>query len=103
MPIAEANGLQLHYELAGDPAAPPLLLIMGLGMPAAAWPEGLVAYLVRHGLVAPEKAQQMISVQGVKMLRPSRIHIAITGDPQEITDVRVGGTAVIVGEGHVRL
>lgn len=50
MPIAEANGLQLHYELAGDPAAPPLLLIMGLGMPAAAWPEGLVAYLVRHGL-----------------------------------------------------
>ncbi|HRZ01871.1 MAG TPA: alpha/beta fold hydrolase [Burkholderiaceae bacterium] len=50
MPIAEANGLQLHYEVAGDPAAPPVVLIMGLGMPAAAWPEGLVAYLVRHGL-----------------------------------------------------
>jgi predicted PhzF superfamily epimerase YddE/YHI9 len=36
------------------------------------------------------------------MLRPSRIHISITGDAQRITDVRVGGTAVIAGEGHLR-
>ncbi len=67
---------------------------------AASGPLG--CYLVRHGLVPAEKADQIVSVQGVKMHRPSRVHIAIGGDAQAITDVRVGGTAVLVGEGHVR-
>lgn len=49
MPSLAVNGLNLEYEVAGDPSAPPILLIMGLGMPAAAWPEGLVALLVRQG------------------------------------------------------
>lgn len=50
MPVIESNGLRLEYEDAGDPAAPALLLIMGLGMPAAAWPDELVNRLVQHGL-----------------------------------------------------
>lgn len=50
MPRLPSNGLSLEYESAGDPAAPPVLLIMGLGMPAAAWPDALVAMLVRQGL-----------------------------------------------------
>jgi trans-2,3-dihydro-3-hydroxyanthranilate isomerase len=79
----------------------------GLGVtedPATGSASGpLGCYLVHHGLVPPDKAQQIVSVQGVKILRPSRIHIAITGDAQQITDVRVGGTAVLAGEGFLRL
>jgi pimeloyl-ACP methyl ester carboxylesterase len=45
-----ANGLALEVEEFGDPAAPPVLLIMGLAMPAAAWPEEFIGRLVEHGL-----------------------------------------------------
>ncbi len=67
---------------------------------AASGPLG--CYLVRHGLVPPENAREIVSVQGVKMGRPSRVHIRIDTDESGITGVRVGGTAVVVGEGHLR-
>jgi predicted PhzF superfamily epimerase YddE/YHI9 len=50
-------------------------------------------------LVPPEKADSMISLQGVKMGRPSHIHIAIGLENSEISSVRVGGEAVLAGEG----
>jgi proline iminopeptidase len=50
VPTLQANGLTLDYELRGDPAAPPLLLIMGLGMPSALWPDEFVQALVDQGL-----------------------------------------------------
>ena len=37
----------------------------------------LGCYLVRHKIVPPEKADAMISLQGVKMGRPSHVHISI--------------------------
>ncbi|MGB2816254.1 MAG: alpha/beta hydrolase [Burkholderiaceae bacterium] len=45
-----ANGLTLAVEEFGDPAAPPVLLIMGLAMPAAAWPDEFIDRLLQHGL-----------------------------------------------------
>jgi len=63
----------------------------------------LGAYLVRHKVVAPDKAEAMVSLQGVKMGRPSHVHIAIGSDAGEITSVRVGGEAVLVGEGTLYL
>ena len=63
----------------------------------------LGAYLVRHGLVPLDRAANIISAQGVKMNRPSRIHIRIDGtSPTAITRVRVGGSSVLVGEGSLR-
>ena len=49
MPILRANGLTLDYESFGDPAAPPIVLIMGLGLPAIAWPNAFVTGLFERG------------------------------------------------------
>ena len=62
----------------------------------------LGCYLVKHGLVPADKAGTIISSQGVKMGRPSRIHIKLDLAGGEITRVRVGGTSVLVGEGRLR-
>jgi trans-2,3-dihydro-3-hydroxyanthranilate isomerase len=58
----------------------------------------LGCYLVRHRMVQPEKAAAIISLQGVKMGRPSHVHIAIGVTAGEITSVQVGGEAVLAGE-----
>src|SRR5262249_41453248 len=57
--------------------------------------------LVRYGLVRRERAKEIVSRQGVKMGRPSRVHIRIAGGPDEITDVQVGGRSVLVGDGRI--
>jgi len=61
----------------------------------------LGCYLVRYRLVPPGQAGHMVSRQGVKMGRPSRVHIRIAGTPDEITDVKVGGASVLVGDGRI--
>ena len=59
----------------------------------------LGCYLLRHKVVTLEKARAMLSLQGVKMGRPSHVHISIGATKNEITSVRVGGEAVVAGEG----
>jgi trans-2,3-dihydro-3-hydroxyanthranilate isomerase len=59
----------------------------------------LGCYLVRHKVVPPEKAGAMLSLQGVKMGRPSHVHISIGLQKGEIASVRVGGESVLAGEG----
>ena len=59
----------------------------------------LGCYLVRHKVVAPENAGAMLSLQGVKMGRPSHVHIAIEASNGDITSVKVGGESVLAGEG----
>jgi pimeloyl-ACP methyl ester carboxylesterase len=49
MPRVEANGLQLDCEVHGEPGAPVILLVMGLGMPAALWPDPVVQTLTGAG------------------------------------------------------
>jgi trans-2,3-dihydro-3-hydroxyanthranilate isomerase len=66
----------------------------------------LGCYLVRHKIVPSEKAGAMLSLQGVKMGRPSHVHISIglgQEDQGEIVSVRVGGESVLAGEGTLYL
>jgi pimeloyl-ACP methyl ester carboxylesterase len=42
--------IDIAYERLGDPHAPPVLLIMGLGAQLIAWPDGFCDQLVRRGL-----------------------------------------------------
>lgn len=64
----------------------------------------LAGYLVRHGVVTPQAAAAgLVSAQGVKLGRPSRVHMrAEATSPADITRVHVGGSAVAVGEGQLR-
>jgi trans-2,3-dihydro-3-hydroxyanthranilate isomerase len=76
---------------------------MGIGITedaatgSAAGPLG--CYLVKHKVVTSEKAGAMLSLQGVKMGRPSHIHMAVALERNQISLVRVGGEAVVAGEG----
>lgn len=49
MPTAHGNGIDIEYQTSGDPADPPLLLVMGLGAQLIAWPEAFVAQLTARG------------------------------------------------------
>lgn len=49
MPRLTANGVQLEYETMGDPKAPPMLLIMGLGAQLITWDDGFCKALVDRG------------------------------------------------------
>ena len=49
MPQITANGLQIEYDTHGDPAHPPMLLVMGLGAQMTLWPIDFVKALADRG------------------------------------------------------
>jgi len=52
MTIARINDLDMYYEEHGDPAAPPVLLIMGFSMNAAAWAPQIPPLAERYHVLA---------------------------------------------------
>ncbi len=91
---AGADGATLYSRMVGA---------TGAEDPATGSASGpLGCYAVRHGLVPAAAAGAMVSAQGVKMGRPSRIHIRLATSGAEITSVQVGGTSVLVGDGRLR-
>jgi trans-2,3-dihydro-3-hydroxyanthranilate isomerase len=63
----------------------------------------LGCYLVHHGVLPANPTVSIVSEQGIEMGRPSFIHIVITQEGGEITDVEVGGQTVFVGGGEIEL
>lgn len=61
----------------------------------------LAAYMMRHGLIAHAGGTRFVSEQGVKMLRPSELQVAIFGD-YGARGIDVGGHVVAVGTGQLR-
>jgi proline iminopeptidase len=49
MAAIAANGITIEYESLGDPLAPPILLIMGLGMQLVGWPDAFCQGLIERG------------------------------------------------------
>jgi trans-2,3-dihydro-3-hydroxyanthranilate isomerase len=99
----ERRGVFVFSAQPGDDGADAYSRMFGLSVvedPATGSASGpLGCYLVRHGVVSAEKGRHLESVQGVKMKRPSRIHIEIGTEGSEIVSVRVGGESVLVGSG----
>ena len=63
----------------------------------------LGCYLLKHSLVPPSEARAILNLQGVKLGRPSWIHIAIDSADGRVSRVRVGGTSVFVAEGTMEV
>src|SRR5213080_5265503 len=59
------------------------------------------AWMVQHGIANSD--EQVLIRQGVEIRRPSEMHVRATRDGQRVTNVRVGGYAVEVLRGTVRL
>jgi trans-2,3-dihydro-3-hydroxyanthranilate isomerase len=70
------------------------------GTGSASGPLG--AYLLKYNAVPAETASRLVSLQGVRIGRPSRIHIALSRRGGVLEEVQVGGEAVVVGEGKIR-
>ena len=62
----------------------------------------LGAYLLKYKAVSAKIASRLVSLQGVRMGRPSRIRIALSSRAGVLEEVQVGGEAVVVGEGTIR-
>jgi trans-2,3-dihydro-3-hydroxyanthranilate isomerase len=90
---------------AGDETVYSRMLAPGFGItedPATGGASGpLGCYLLRHGIVSPGQAEAMVSLQGVAMKRPSRIHISIESRDGTISRVRIGGQSIAVAEGRL--
>jgi predicted PhzF superfamily epimerase YddE/YHI9 len=50
----------------------------------------------------PVRTLKLVGKKGVRMSRPSRIHIALSSRAGVLEEVQVGGEAVVVGEGTIR-
>jgi trans-2,3-dihydro-3-hydroxyanthranilate isomerase len=76
----------------------------GLEDPAtgsAVGPAGCFA--AKYGLVPRERIGAMVFQQGVFAKRPSRLHVKVAMSGSEVTDVKVGGASVVVGEGSMQV
>ena len=67
---------------------------------SAAGPAG--CFLAKYGLVPPERAGAIVFLQGVLVRRPSRLHVRAGMTGADVTSIKVGGAAVVVGEGTMR-
>ncbi|QNF32785.1 PhzF family phenazine biosynthesis protein [Adhaeribacter swui] len=63
----------------------------------------LGCYLVQHKLVLEQPIAHIICEQGYEMERPSLLYLTIEQENNSITQVKVGGTSVLVGEGYFYL
>ena len=85
MPRAQANGMELEYDTTGDPAAPPLLLVMGLGAQMIAWEDEFCERLAGHGFWVIRFDNRdvglstKVDVEGFSV--PAAIGAALSGGP----------------------
>lgn len=96
-PETEYPGSSVHSRM----FAPSMGIIEDPATGAASGPLG--AYLLKYGLVQPEHAATILSEQGIEMGRPSFIHISVSGTPDNITGVSIGGTSVHMASGTLYL
>lgn len=109
--LCDACGLNLPIYLfsIGGPApedtvysrmfAPDFGIIEDPATGSAAGPLG--CYVVHHGVVKSDPARPIQISQGVAMGRASRIHVLVEGSATDITGVKVGGGALLVGRGEL--
>jgi trans-2,3-dihydro-3-hydroxyanthranilate isomerase len=61
----------------------------------------LACHLARHGRIA--FGDEIEISQGAEIKRPSKLYARVTGSPERIEKVEVGGSAVVVARGEFKL
>jgi pimeloyl-ACP methyl ester carboxylesterase len=75
-------GIDIAFERFGDPGAPPLLLIMGLGTQMLGWPDGFCEALADHGMHVIRFDNRDIGLSTHIADAPAPdVGAALTGDP----------------------
>jgi pimeloyl-ACP methyl ester carboxylesterase len=108
MPLAAIDDVTLDYEVRGEPGAPAVLLVMGLGMPAAMWPDEFVRTLLDRGLrvvtfdnrdsgASTRLARLPVPNIGAAMTR-AMMGLRVTA-PYSLTDMAIDAVAVLDAAG----
>ena len=108
MPLAAIDDVTLDYEVHGEPDAPAVLLVMGLGMPAAMWPDEFVRTLLDRGLrvvtfdnrdsgASTRLARLPVPNIGASMTR-AMMGLRVTA-PYSLTDMAIDAVAVLDAAG----
>ena len=102
MTAVQANGITIEYETFGAPDAPPILLVMGLGMQLVAWPDSLCEGLAARGFRVVRFDNRDV---GLSTRMPATSRLANTGmlaraliAPQELP---VGVLTAVLGGGYL--
>ena len=104
-----ANGIELAYETFGAAGAPPVVLIMGLGMQMIAWPDELCEGLARRGLFVVRfdnrDAGESTHLRNLPPPRLSDVVVRRRPPPYTISDMAadVAGLLDALGLGEVHL
>jgi hypothetical protein len=69
--------------------------------PATGAASGPLGAYLQHNAVSVDNASRLVNLQGVRMGRPGRINISLSTRAGVLQEVRVGGEAVVVGEGTI--
>jgi len=94
----------MEPEFAGSTVAA-RVFAPALGIPEAPATESacgpLAAYLLRYRLVQPRREHAFVIEQGAEIGRPSLLHVVVEQEQDTLTQVRVGGQCVVVGDGTI--
>ena len=81
MATVKANGIELEYDVLGDPGDPPMLLIMGLGAQLIDWPQEFCEQLAGRGYRVIRFDNRDAGLSGGKdELGPPDIAAVVAGD-----------------------
>ena len=85
--FATRDGINLYYELAGNPAGPPMLLIPGLGMQLIDWPDHFIEPLAaQYQLILMDNRDRGLStiLDGAPSDAGAMLEALLTGGQPEI-------------------
>ncbi|HEX2646714.1 MAG TPA: alpha/beta hydrolase [Candidatus Dormibacteraeota bacterium] len=85
MPRATSNGIELEYETFGDPKAPALLLISGLGSQLLSFDEDFCNMLASHGFYVIRFDNRDVGLSTyLNALGPADLGAALRGEPRPV-------------------
>lgn len=84
MPRVQANGIELFYDEHGDRNAPPLVLVMGLGMQLIGWNDGFVRLLAERGFRVIRHDNRDVGLSTHLDGVPSHLKDVLMGDPSQV-------------------